>query len=220
LSGDVRFTVTRTLSKEQQARRERLIEAARMLAQDGGYPAVTMHDVADRAGVARATVYRYFATKDHLLTEVAASWAQRVTADIEALAVGETPIERLTALLERIIRAGAEQIPLASAIVQAVTSDDSSVEDDRTVLFLFLRDRLAAAIGDPVPERDQVEIVLGHVLLAALVSLTSLRTPVDEVATMVRTAGRLVLAGAIAGEGPAVGAPDAEAAGAGAASAT
>ncbi|WP_258572510.1 TetR/AcrR family transcriptional regulator [Actinomadura parmotrematis] len=197
MSGDIRITVTRTLSKDQQARRERLIEAARVLALDGGYAAVTMHDVADRAGVARATVYRYFATKDHLLTEVAATWAHRVTADIDALAVGDTATERLTAMLERIVFVAAEELTLTSAIIQAVTSDDSSVDDARTVLFLFVRDRLAAAIGDPLPDRDEVEVVLGHVLLAALVSLASLRRPVEEVASMVRTAGRLVLAGAL-----------------------
>lgn len=198
MNGDARFTVTRTLSKDQQARRERLIDSARELALEGGYPAVTMHDVADRAGVARATVYRYFATKDHLLTEVAATWAHRVTDDIDALAVGDTPLERLTALLERIVHVAAEEPTLTSAIIQAVTSDDSSVDDARTVLFLFLRDRLSTAIGDPVPERDDVEIVLGHVLLSALISLASLRQPVEEVATMVRTAGRLVLGGAFA----------------------
>jgi AcrR family transcriptional regulator len=198
LSGDVRFTVTRTLTKDQQARRERLIDAARDLAREGGYPAVTMHDVADRAGVARATVYRYFATKDHLLTEVAATWAHRITGDIDALAVGETPVERLTALLERIVEVAAQERTLTSAIIQAVTSDDSSVDDARTVLFLFVRDRLSAAIGEPVPARDEVEVVLGHILLAALVSLASLRRPTEEIRDMVRTSGRLVLAGALA----------------------
>ncbi len=198
LSGDMRFTVTRTLSKDQRARRERLIESARELALEGGYAAVTMHDVADRAGVARATVYRYFATKDHLLTEVAAAWAHRAIDDIDELASGDTPLERLTALLERIVYVAAAEPTLTSAIIQAVTSDDSSVDDPRTVLFLFLRDRLSTAIGDPVPERDDVEIVLGHVLLAALVSLASLRQPADEVAAMVRTAGKLVLEGALA----------------------
>ncbi|WP_067453320.1 TetR/AcrR family transcriptional regulator [Actinomadura macra] len=201
MSGDGRFTVTRRLTKDQQARRERLIESARELALEGGYPAVTMHDVADRAGVARATVYRYFATKDHLLTEVAATWAHRVTHDIDALAVGDTPIERLTALLERIVFVAAAEPALTSAIIQAVTSDDSSVDDARTVLFLFVRDRLSAAIGDPLPERDDVELVLGHILLAALLSLASLRRPVEEVAAMVRTSGRLVLAGAMVATG-------------------
>ncbi|MVZ98814.1 TetR family transcriptional regulator [Actinomadura sp. LD22] len=198
MSGDVRFTVTRTLTKDQQARRERLIDAARDLAREGGYPAVTMHDVADRAGVARATVYRYFATKDHLLTEVAATWAHRITGDIDALAVGDTPVERLTALLERIVEVAAQERTLTSAIIQAVTSDDSSVDDARTVLFLFVRDRLSAAIGEPVPARDEVEVVLGHILLAALVSLASLRRPTEEIRDMVRTSGRLVLAGALA----------------------
>lgn len=197
MNGDARFTVTRTLSKDQQARRQRLIDSARELALEGGYPAVTMHDVADRAGVARATVYRYFATKDHLLTEVASAWAHHVTGDIDALAVGDTPLERLTALLERIVHVAAREPTLTSAIIQAVTSDDSSVDEARTVLFLFLRDRFSTAIGDPVPERDEVEIVLGHILLAALISLASLRQPVEEVAAMVRTAGRLVLAGAL-----------------------
>jgi hypothetical protein len=35
------------------------------------------------------------------------------------------------------------------------------------------------------------------VLLAALVSLTALRRPTEEVVTMVRTAARLILAGAL-----------------------
>ncbi|MFF5258503.1 TetR/AcrR family transcriptional regulator [Actinomadura viridis] len=203
MSDDARITVPRALTREQRARRERLVESARLLALEGGYGAVTMHDVADRADVGRATVYRYFASKDHLLTEVAATWARRITDDVDAVAVaaatGETPAERLTSLLERIVRVAAEELTLTSAVVQAVTSDDAGVDDSRTVLFRFVRDRLATAIGDPVPEREEVEVALGYVLLGALVSLTSLRRPVDEVAAMVRASGRLVLAGALAG---------------------
>ncbi|MBA9007802.1 TetR/AcrR family transcriptional regulator [Thermomonospora cellulosilytica] len=198
LPGDVRITVTRTLTKDQQARRTRLIDAARELALAGGYAAVTMHDVADRAGVARATVYRYFATKDHLLTEVAALWATQITSDTSAATTGDTPAERLTALMARIVEVAATELTLTSAIIQAVTSDDPSVEDARTALFRQVRDRLAAAIGEPVPDLDEVEILLGHVLLAALVSLTSLGRPVEEVRGMIATAGRLITAGMLA----------------------
>ncbi|MCW2914668.1 MAG: transcriptional regulator, TetR family [Actinomycetia bacterium] len=198
--GDVRITVTRTLSKDQQARRVRLVEAARQLADEGGYVAVTMQDVADRAGVARATVYRYFASKDHLLTEVAAAWARTMTADIVLApsAGGDgTPAQHLTDLLERIVVVAASELTLTSAIIQAVTSPDPGIEDARTELFLFVRTRLAATMGDELPAQDDVEIVLGHVLLAALVSLTALRRPTEEVAAMVRTAARLILAGAL-----------------------
>jgi AcrR family transcriptional regulator len=195
VAGDVGDTVTRALTKGQQARRTRLIEAARQLADEGGYAAVTMHDVADRADVARATVYRYFISKDHLLTEVAAAWARTVTADVAAPPSGATPAERLTSLLEHIVEVAAAELSLTSVIVQAVTSADPAVEESRTALFALVRERLATAMGEPVPDRTDIEMVLGHVLLAALISLTALAQPVAEVRAMVATAARLILGG-------------------------
>jgi AcrR family transcriptional regulator len=197
LTGDVRITVTRTLSREQQARRARLVQAARELASEGGYPAVTMHDVADRAGVARATVYRYFSSKDHLLTEVAAEWAQLI-ADVRV--PGEGPAERLSVLLEALVDLAAADLPLTSAVVQAVTSQDAGVDEARNELFGYVRDRFTEAI-DPdgalgsvsgIPMED-VEMVVGQLVLAGLVSLTSLARPRDEVRAMVRTASRLLV---------------------------
>lgn len=214
--GSVRITVTRTLRKDQQARRARLVEAARELADEGGYAAVTMHDVADRADVARATVYRYFTSKDHLLTEVATSWARSIMDDLffavppadgmpsgsagaqPSGSAGARPSEeRLAALLEHIVQMAATDLTLTSAIIQAVTSADPGIEQARTELFHLVRTRLAAAVGDQLPAQDEVEIVLGHLLLSALVSLTALRRPREEVAGMVRTAARLIMAGAV-----------------------
>jgi AcrR family transcriptional regulator len=195
VTGDARIILTRTRTKDQQARRTRLIEAARELAGEGGYAAVTMHDVADRAGVARATVYRYFTSKDHLLTDVASVWARTVTPDVAAMTYGGTPVERLGTLLERIVELAAAELRLTSAIVQAVTSDDPGVEESRMALFLLVRERLATAIGEPGPGQADVEMVLGHILLSALVSLTALARPAVEVRAMVRTAARLILRG-------------------------
>ncbi|MEO5876896.1 MAG: helix-turn-helix domain-containing protein [Streptosporangiaceae bacterium] len=197
MTGDVRITVTRTLTKDQQARRSRLIEAARELAVEGGYTAVTMHDVADRAGVARATVYRYFASKDHLLTEAAAAWARDV---VDFQAPGDTPEQRLGGLLERLVGVASENLRFTSAVVLAVTSQDSGVDDSRNELFLYVRDRFGTAI-DPAnsvgdlagSELGDVESVIGHLVLAALVSLTSLARPLEEVRAMVRTAARLIV---------------------------
>ncbi|MCD0451290.1 TetR family transcriptional regulator [Actinocorallia sp. API 0066] len=200
MTGDVRITVTRTLSRDQQARRARLVQAAHALASEGGYPAVTMHDVADRAGVARATVYRYFSSKDHLLTEVAADWA-RVMDDL-ADVPGADPVERLRGMLEALVAIAADNLPLTSAIVQAATSGDAGVDDARNELFRYIRERFGAAIdpdrtidavaGVPV---DDVEVVIGHVVLAALIGLTTLARPREEVSAMVGTAARLIMGG-------------------------
>ncbi|WP_232835450.1 TetR/AcrR family transcriptional regulator [Actinocorallia populi] len=197
MTGDVRITVTRTLSKEQQARRARLVQAARDLASAGGYSAVTMHDVADRAGVARATVYRYFSSKDHLLTEVAADWAQLI-ADVTV--PGADPAERLSVLLEALVDLAAADLPLTSAIVQAATSQDAGVDEARNELFRYVRDRFSGAI-DPDGTLgsvagvglEDIEAVVGQLVLSALISLTSLALPRDEVRAMVRTASRLLV---------------------------
>lgn len=197
MTGDVRITVTRTLTRDQQARRARLIEAAHQLASEGGYAAVTMHDVADRAGVARATVYRYFASKDHLLTEVAAEWAHVI---VELMVPGTNPADRLGGLLEQLVVVASENLQLTAAIVQATTSQDSGVESARNELFRFVRQKFATAI-DPdenigslggVPLED-VEAVIGQLVLASLVSLTLLARPVEEVRSMVRVAARLIV---------------------------
>ena len=63
------------LTRSQKARRTRVIEAAMALASEGGYDAVQMRDVAERADVALGTIYRYFASKDQLLAAALVEWA-------------------------------------------------------------------------------------------------------------------------------------------------
>src|SRR6185437_14664440 len=50
------------LSDEQAGRRDLVVAAATELAETGGYDAVVMKEVADRSGVALATIYRWFAS--------------------------------------------------------------------------------------------------------------------------------------------------------------
>ena len=54
-------------SAAQRDRRKRILDATYQLARDGGFDAVQMRAVADRADVALGTLYRYFPSKIHLL---------------------------------------------------------------------------------------------------------------------------------------------------------
>ena len=54
-------------SEAQAARTDRMIRAAIELAGQGGYEAVQMREVARMAGVALATLYRYYPSKNELL---------------------------------------------------------------------------------------------------------------------------------------------------------
>src|SRR3974377_2537409 len=54
-------------SAAQRDRHRRILDATLALASKGGYEAVQMRTVAERADVALGTLYRYFPSKIHLL---------------------------------------------------------------------------------------------------------------------------------------------------------
>ena len=72
------------MTSRQLIRRAKIIEAVIDLIAEVGAEAVQMRDVAQRSGVALATVYRYFSSKDHLLAAALEDWQKRLTRRILA----------------------------------------------------------------------------------------------------------------------------------------
>ena len=64
-----------SLPTGQQERRDRIVHAAFALLERGEYDAIQMRDVAREAGVAVATIYRYFTSKEHLYAAALLEWA-------------------------------------------------------------------------------------------------------------------------------------------------
>ena len=64
-------------SAAQRERRKRILDATLALASKGGYDAVQMRTVAERADVALGTLYRYFPSKIHLLVAALAQELER-----------------------------------------------------------------------------------------------------------------------------------------------
>jgi TetR/AcrR family transcriptional regulator, cholesterol catabolism regulator len=94
------------LPASQRARRDRIVRAAIELLDAAEYDAVQMRDVAERAGVALGTLYRYFSSKEHLYAAALVAWSAdygepRRTAALDAM----TDEARLRALLHRTVRA-------------------------------------------------------------------------------------------------------------------
>jgi len=69
-------------SEAQAARTDRLIRAAIELAGQGGYEAVQMREVARMAGVALATLYRYYPSKHELLLAAVRSEMGKLDDDV------------------------------------------------------------------------------------------------------------------------------------------
>eukprot|EP01031_Cornospumella_fuschlensis_P004577 gene4577-5718_t len=74
------LTVDDLGSAAQRDRRKRILDATYELARDGGFDAVQMRAVADKAEVALGTLYRYFPSKIHLLVSALASEFERAEA--------------------------------------------------------------------------------------------------------------------------------------------
>jgi AcrR family transcriptional regulator len=68
------------------ARHEAIIVAARALAIESGLGALQIVPVAERAGIAAGTIYRYFPSKDDLVAAVIGATAEREVAAISAAA--------------------------------------------------------------------------------------------------------------------------------------
>ena len=109
-------------SPAQRERRDRMLNAAMKLASDGGYEAVQMREVADDAGVALGTLYRYFPSKVHLLVAALASQFEQAEAITERRPiVGDTAHERV--MPSQPCRPTTERGPLTAS----VRADDTGI---------------------------------------------------------------------------------------------
>jgi AcrR family transcriptional regulator len=68
---------TPNVARKQAARRQAILAAARAAAEEGGMAAVQVAQVAERAGIATGTVYRYFPSKAELVTALIGAVAER-----------------------------------------------------------------------------------------------------------------------------------------------
>ena len=90
-------------SAAQRDRHRRILDATLALASKGGYEAVQMRTVAERADVALGTLYRYFPSKIHLLVSALARELERYLERLERRPVpGETPYDRVLYVLGRV----------------------------------------------------------------------------------------------------------------------
>jgi TetR/AcrR family transcriptional repressor of bet genes len=90
-------------------RREELIQATYLEVAEKGYSAVTLQDIARRAGVSKGSTLYYFATKEDLFLG-ALEWMveQMHTRMAEAIAAVEDPVEKIKAII-RVIFANAQE---------------------------------------------------------------------------------------------------------------
>lgn len=177
----------RRLTARQAEIVAKLVRAAEDETDEVGYAGLTVRGVARRAGVAPATAYTYFSSKDHLLAEVL--WRR-----MESLPAIDTDLSVPRA--QRVEEAVREMTPFASsspALVDACTvaliSPHPDVAHLRDRIGAQTHRRLTAALG-PEPDARAVRVLeaayRGALLTAGIGHMSFLDVPafVAEAATL------------------------------------
>ncbi|MEX2626067.1 MAG: TetR/AcrR family transcriptional regulator [Ilumatobacteraceae bacterium] len=94
------------LTPVRRARRADIVRAALRLLGESEYDDIQIRDVAGAAGVSLGTLYRYFASKEHLFAAVLVEWSQSLDDRIEQRPLeGSDPATQLRDLCRRMIDA-------------------------------------------------------------------------------------------------------------------
>jgi AcrR family transcriptional regulator len=111
----------RARAAQEEATRQRVIEAAISLHGTVGPARTTVSAIAERAGVRRATVYRHFPDERALLLGCSGTWAERhPLPDPATWAEIDDPAARLRAALEALYGWYEQAEPMLSAVLRDV----------------------------------------------------------------------------------------------------
>jgi len=189
-------------SAAQRDRRRRILDATIELASKGGFDAVQMRAVAEKADVALGTLYRYFPSKIHLLVSaLARRFEDSQTVIGRRPVTGDNAAERVIYVLKRATRGMQGDANLTEALTRAFMFADASVANEIHVVGMQLTAMLTRAIhGDdyvegvqPSDEDILIARVISDVWLSALVSWVTGRSSAEEVSEHIEAAVRLVL---------------------------
>ncbi|MDF4738091.1 TetR/AcrR family transcriptional regulator [Vibrio parahaemolyticus] len=74
-------------------KRDQILAAAEQLIAESGFQGLSMQKLANEAGVAAGTIYRYFSDKEHLLEEVRLNVAKRIASAVQAGVNDDMPLK-------------------------------------------------------------------------------------------------------------------------------
>ena len=185
------------LSTRQAARRQRLLDAALSLLAGRDYERISVREVAESAGVALATLYHYFPSKEHLFAEALVQWASTLGPGVTRRPLtGSTPAEKVEEAMLRSARAFERRPQLARLLMRFETSDEpfahellTRLDAATTSVYLHLLEDL------PHDEAVRVMRVLDGVFDSSLRAWSSGRASTADLHRAITDAVRLVLGG-------------------------
>ncbi|MGK0498860.1 MAG: AcrR family transcriptional regulator [Oceanicoccus sp.] len=180
---------------KREASRLRIVVAANNLVKAIGYPAVKMTDVAEEAGVSRATLYRYYSTKEQLYRDVAINWAINFIDQLrQQPPAGRTVGDRINEVIQTTLETAAKSPQLMAAYIATMVDDESKLQKEQQQLKALMPRVIKIAIGTAqLPRLELTTITLQHMLISNMILLNVGKTNSQQiVAEMQQLASQLL----------------------------
>ena len=183
-----------TLRRDQFARRQRIVRAALRALANSDYDQVRISEVARDSGVALGTLYRYFASKEHLFAAVFVEWQAALKRKLEKEPPrGGTEAEGLRDVFHQTIRAFQLQPQFYRVVMILNATTDTYAADLYQSISSQFQDTVQTAF--PGPFDDDHAAILGTVnavLDGSLRSWVMNRQTIQDVYDNVDAAIRLI----------------------------
>jgi AcrR family transcriptional regulator len=169
----------RLLTPRQADTVHRLTEAGVEEVRDSGYESLSIRDVARRAGVAPATAYTYFASKDHLLTEI--FWRRLNALPPVQPDPGRAKAKVFAVLRELALLVSAEP-ELAAGCTAAMFGSEPDVRQLRLYIGVRIHQRIETAAGPGTPAARLLELAYFGAMVEAGLGYTTYEHMADRLA--------------------------------------
>lgn len=181
----------RRLSQKRVQTVNKLLDATIEELTTSGYEGFSVRSVAKRSGVAPATAYTYFASKEHLIAEV--FWRRLDAQDFSTRDRRRSPATRATEAVMSFVSVVSEDAHLSSASTIALLSNEMEVSELRLKIGRELHRRLTDAVGDVLGREGirALELVLG----GALIEIGTGHLSYEELPTLIQNTTKLLVGG-------------------------
>ncbi len=181
-----------TLALHRELRRQQLMSAALELAIAGGAESITVAAVASKAGLARSSIYEYFASSADLVADLVIEELDYYTRRLaEAVAGATEPFERIELWISESLRYVADGRHMLVKSLNTINTPDERKEE-----IVMGHRRMLAPLQQSLAETGIVDVRGAAALLASVTDAASIRIDAGNEAELeIQNAVNFALAG-------------------------
>jgi AcrR family transcriptional regulator len=159
--------------KDAVEHRQLILQTAKLLFNEYGVHPVSMHQIAKTAGIGQATLYRRYAHKGQLCSDIMQDYIQQLMEAITTYLQANTSNpaeERLGGILDHWIDALEDKYELIIAMESKAVCEDDRMNFFTTPMYHFLREHISKLIVEIEKERPSTAdpIIVAHAIICSL----------------------------------------------------